>query len=98
MVSCCRIAARPEVPLQKCSGTFLLEIHMFVYQPGTRGKRVTLAQPGAEYPVSHFLDADGKPIMFSVTFTEGRAEVSNEVGQYLIDKGVAKSSPIILFN
>lgn len=71
---------------------------MYVYQPGTRGKRTTFAQPGAEYPVAHFLDAEGKPIMFSVKFIEGRAEVSNEVGQYLIDKGIAKSSPIILFN
>lgn len=71
---------------------------MKIYQPGTRGKRTTFAQPGREYPVSHFLDQAGAPIMFSVVFVEGEATVPDELGEYLIDKGIAKSSPIILFN
>lgn len=35
--------------------------------------------------------------MFSVTFTEGEATVDDEIGQYMIDAGIAKASPIILF-
>lgn len=70
---------------------------MKIYQPGTRGKRTVFAQPGRDFPVSHFLNADGSPKTFSVSFTEGAADVEDGLGEYLIKQGVAKSSPIILF-
>ena len=52
--------------------------------------------PGKEFPVSHFLDGNGQPIMFAVIFIEGQADVDDALGQYMIDKDIAKSSPIIL--
>lgn len=69
---------------------------MKVYQPGTRGRRTVLAQPGKEFPVSHFLDANGVPQMFSITFIEGEAEVEDRLAEYLIDKGMAAKSPILI--
>lgn len=69
---------------------------MFVYQPGTTGRRTLFAQPGNEFPASDFMDANGKAILFSVVFSEGRAEVPDQLGQYLIDKGMAAKSPILL--
>lgn len=69
---------------------------MKVYQPGTRGKRITFVQPGVHYPVSDWLDEAGKPRMFAVEFVEGAASVSDHLGQYLIDRGMATRSPIIL--
>jgi hypothetical protein len=71
---------------------------MKVFQPGTRGKRTVFAQPGNKHPVSHFLDEHGKPRMFQVAFVEGEATVDDQLGQYLIDEGIAKTSPIILLD
>lgn len=69
---------------------------MKVYQPGTRGKRTALLQPGRDFPVSHFLSPKGEPIMFQVVFVEGEADVDDQLGQYMIDTGIAHRSPIIL--
>lgn len=69
---------------------------MKVYQPGTRGRRLQFVQPGNEYPTAQFLDENGKPRLFRVAFIEGRAEVSDELGQYMIDKGIARRSSILL--
>ncbi len=69
---------------------------MKVYQPGTRGKRTAFVQPGIHHPVSDWMDEAGKPRMFAVEFKEGAAEVSDQLGQYMLDRGLAKSSPLIL--
>lgn len=69
---------------------------MKVYQPGARGKRTQFVQPGNEYPVTHFLDADGKPTFFSVQFVEGVADIDEPLALYMIDKGIARRSPILL--
>ena len=52
-------------------------------------------QPGREFPVSHFLDENGNPKTFIVTFIEGRADVEDSLAQYMLDKDIAKRSPII---
>lgn len=70
---------------------------MKVYQPDApNGKRITFVQPGTHYPVSDWMDDAGKPRMFAVEFCAGAAEVSDHLGQYLIDHGYASRSPIIL--
>jgi hypothetical protein len=68
---------------------------MKIYQPGTRGRRTHYVCPGNEFPNSQFLDANGKAIQFAVKFIEGMAEVDSGLGEYMIDKGIAKASPII---
>lgn len=70
---------------------------MKVFQPDApNGKRITFVQPGVKYPVSDWMDDAGKPRMFAVEFRQGVADVSDHLGQYLIDHGLAHRSPIIL--
>lgn len=69
---------------------------MKVYQPGTKGKRMLFAQPGKEFRVTHFLDENRNPKMFSITFVEGVADVEDQLGNYLVHKGLATRSPIIV--
>lgn len=51
--------------------------------------------PGNKYQVSDWLD-NGKPIMFTVAFRFGCAEVPDNLGQYMLDNEMAKASPIIV--
>jgi len=53
-------------------------------------------QPGCEFPVSDWMDDEGKPRMFSVAFRFGCAEVPDNLGGYMLDKQLAKRSPILL--
>lgn len=69
---------------------------MKVYQPGTKGKRTLFAQPGKEFRATHFLDENKNPKMFTITFVEGEADVEDQLGNYLVNKGLATRSPIIL--
>lgn len=70
---------------------------MKVYHPGERGKKVTFVQPGTHYPVSDWVDGAGKPRMFAVEFREGETDdLPDHLAQYMIDRGLAKRSPIIL--
>lgn len=69
---------------------------MKIYQPGTRGKRTAFVQPGVTHPTTDWLDENGKARMFAVEFKEGEATVDDQLGQYMIDKDLAKRSPIIL--
>lgn len=68
---------------------------MRIYQPGTRGVRTSFVSPGTHFPNVDWLDEDKQPKMFSVTFKEGMADVDDRLGQYMIDQGLASSSPII---
>ncbi|WGS53573.1 hypothetical protein LFL96_21180 [Paraburkholderia sp. D15] len=64
----------------------------------TTGKRdhLVICQPGLEFPTSDFLADDGHPLTFKVQFTDGEARgVPSNLGEYLIDKGVAQRTPII---
>lgn len=64
----------------------------------TTGKRdhLIICQPGKECPTSDFLDANGHPLTFQIQFTDGEARnVPSNVGEYLLDKGLAQRSPII---
>lgn len=49
-----------------------------------------LVQPGNEHPeTSEFMTKEGDAVMFSVLFANNRAEVSDAVGQYMIDEKLA---------
>lgn len=64
----------------------------------TTGKRdhLVICQPGIEFPTSDFLSDDGVPLTFQVQFIDGEArDVASNLGEYLIDKGVAQRTPII---
>lgn len=70
---------------------------MRVYRTGSREANIRLhVQPGKEYPNSDFVDADGNPVQFTVQFRAGEAKVPSNLGNYLIDKGLAQRSPLIL--
>lgn len=69
---------------------------MNIYRPGSRGRHSVYVQPGNEHPNSDFVDADGKATLFDVAFKEGVAEVPDNLGNYMIDKGLAQRSPILL--
>lgn len=70
---------------------------MKIYQPtAPSGRRTTFVQPGTEFPNSDFVDATGKPVMFSVEFVNGVAEVPDNLGTYMLDKDLASGSPIII--
>ncbi len=72
---------------------------MKVYRPGSRGRHTLMVAPGAHHPISEFIEGKGrdrKPKQFNVVFVDGVAEVSENLGRYLIDKDLAKRSPIIV--
>lgn len=71
---------------------------MKVYHHGGRLKHTTFAQPGGEFPVSDFMNEDGSPKLFTIEFLGGVAEVPDNLGRYLIDKGIASASPIVLLS
>jgi hypothetical protein len=64
----------------------------------TTGKRdhLVICQPGREFPTSDFLADDGHALTFQVQFVDGEArDVASNLGEYLIDKGIAQRTPII---
>jgi len=69
---------------------------MKVYTPGARGKQIMFVEPGREFPVSEFVDEHGKAKQFQIPFVNGEASVDDQIGQYMLDKGIAKRSPLIL--
>jgi hypothetical protein len=70
---------------------------MKVYRPGEIGRKSVFIAPGVEFPTSEFVE-DGKPKQFDIKFVNGVADVSEEIGRYMVDKELAKTSPIILVN
>jgi hypothetical protein len=70
---------------------------MRVYRTGSREANIRLhVQPGNEFKNSDFVDAQGNAIQFTVQFQAGEAKVPSNLGKYLIDKGLAQRSPLIL--
>lgn len=71
---------------------------MKVYLPFYEGKPThhLFVQPGRQYPTSAWNDKDGKPIMFTVEFKYGCAEVPDNLGQYLIAYELAQETRIII--
>lgn len=71
---------------------------MKVYLPYYEGKPThhLFVQPGRQYSSSNWLDKDGKPIMFTVEFKHGCADVPEGLGQYLVDHELAQETRIII--
>jgi hypothetical protein len=69
---------------------------MKVYRPGSKGVHRVFAQPGNEHPETTDFMQDGKPILFTVEFKDGVAEVPWGLGRYLLDQRIAFYSPLIL--
>lgn len=69
---------------------------MKVYLKTGRRDHLMFITPGTELDSSDFLNPDGTARQFTVRFKEGRADVPSNIGQYLIDKGVAQKTPLIL--
>lgn len=68
---------------------------MKVYlKTGRRDHRMFIT-PGTESDCSDFKFPDGTNRQFTVRFLSGMATVPSNIGQYLVDKGVAQKSPII---
>lgn len=45
---------------------------------------------------SHWVDENNKPVQFNINFEFGAAEVDDTIGRYLIEKGLAKRTSLIL--
>ena len=70
---------------------------MKVYRPGSRVKHTLMVAPGVAHPISEFVEGkERKPKQFNVVFVEGVAEVSENLGRYLLNNDLAKRSPIIV--
>lgn len=72
---------------------------MNVFLPGSRGLHRLYEMPGKVHPeTSDFLGPDGKPVLMTIEFRDGVAEVPDNLGRFLIDAGCAKASPILLLD
>lgn len=71
---------------------------MRIYRPQDKEvpQQTVFVQPGNQFPVSEWLNEDGKPILFRVEFRAGCAEVPDNLGNYMIDHEIAQRSPLIL--
>ena len=71
---------------------------MKVYYEGRDDGHRMFVQPGTHHAdVSEWMQ-EGKPILMEVKFNNGVAEVPENLGKYLIDKGLVRKSRIILPN
>lgn len=70
---------------------------MKIYQPTARdGINTVFVQPGRTYPISDWMDINGKPMMYTVVFKYGMAEVPDNLARYMVDHELASYSPILL--
>lgn len=75
---------------------------MKIYSSSMYGRGTIFVSPGADHPESSDWiqvrsDSEGRlvrePIQFAVKFEEGVAEVSEELGRYMIDRKLASKRP-----
>lgn len=71
---------------------------MIVYKPDQLSRHVVFVTPANTPGVdsSEFRNADGSTRLFPVTFESGRAKVPDNLGQFMIDNGMARVSPVLL--
>ena len=78
---------------------------MKIYSGSMYGRGTIFVTPGVDHPensdwVKVTRNEDGKelrePIQFAVKFNHGMAEVDDGLGRYMIDKKLAKRSPVEL--
>lgn len=71
---------------------------MKIYLPGAERKpsHTIFVQPGKQFPVSDWLDENGKSKMVAVVFNYGCADVADNLAKYMVDHELAAESPIIV--
>jgi hypothetical protein len=75
---------------------------MFVYAPNKKKATHTMYLcPGADPEIkgekpSDWFNDKNEPISFTVVFKAGRAEVDDTVGRYMIERGLAKKTRLII--
>lgn len=72
---------------------------MIVHKPDQVNPHTVYLRPAAHvkggFP-AEWLNPDGSKRMFRIEFKNGRADVPDNIGQFMIDTGLARSSPILL--
>ena len=74
---------------------------MFVYLPHKNANHTMHISPAADPRIkgevpTEWVDDKNAPLTFQVEFVRGKAEVDDNIGNYLIEQGLAKKSKIIL--
>lgn len=71
---------------------------MFVYldAPRPAPRHTMFVCPGKDSDAAEFKDSEGKPEQFAVVFENGRAEVPDALGRWMVDHGVAKSTSLFV--
>lgn len=70
---------------------------MKVYRNGSKEKSLKLhVTPGNDIEGQEWFDPEGKPLLVTVEFKDGVAVVAEQLGQYLLDKGLADKNRRIL--
>jgi len=64
----------------------------------SKGVHRMFVEPGRELDGSNWKDKDGKVIQFKVEFVEGKADVPANLGRYMVSRGMATESPIVVAN
>ena len=63
---------------------------MNVFRNGEKEANVALhIQPGKDIPMPEYMDGDGKPQIITIQFERHKAVVSEELGRWMISKGLA---------
>ncbi len=63
----------------------------------TPAKHIVHIQPGNDYPeVSEWKSKEGNSIMYSIEFKDGVADVDSKLASYMLEKGYASKSRLIL--
>lgn len=75
---------------------------MFVYLPHKKANHTVHICPAGdkdfikgEIP-SDWVDDENKPRTFIITFVHGKAEIDDKLGKYMIERGLARKSKLIL--
>lgn len=70
---------------------------MKVYlKSGRPNDHLVFLTPGTDSDSVEFRNPDGSLKQYTIRFEKGCADVPSNIGQFLIDKGVARKMPIVL--
>jgi hypothetical protein len=74
---------------------------MFVYLPGHKSHSIFVTPAADERGqpldgVSQFKTPNGEPIQYNVRFVDGRAEVDATLGRWLVERGHARRTRLVL--
>ncbi len=70
---------------------------MRIYHDNQAERFTVIVSPAVKAKnVLDWRNSGGNPKTFHVVFRRGMAEVDSNLGQYMIDEGIAKSSPIVI--